>query len=76
MNNSIKKIIINACLEIIALNTWLLLIKDPEIPNSNLAITLINEPNVPAQKEKMRYSIQYLCHLLNRIIWTQVIRLE
>jgi hypothetical protein len=54
MNNSIKKIIINACLEIIALNTWLLLIKDPEIPNSNLAITLINEPNVPAQKEKMR----------------------
>jgi len=54
---TVKKIITNAWLVIIELKTWSLLIIDPQVPNSRRIIILIDEPNIPAQKEKIKYNI-------------------
>jgi len=52
----IKKIITNACLVIIVLDSWSL-INDPHVPNSNRMIILIHEPNISAQKgSKIKYT--------------------
>jgi hypothetical protein len=57
---TVKKIITYykyLCLVINKLNTWSLLSTDPQVPNSNRIIILMNEPSIPAQKEKIKYNI-------------------
>jgi len=54
---TVKKIITKTWLVIIELNIWSLLINSPQVPNSKRIIILIDEPNIPAQKEKIKYSI-------------------
>jgi hypothetical protein len=54
---TVKKIITKAWLVIIELNTWSLLINGPQIPNFNRMIIFIDEPDIPAQKEKIQYNI-------------------
>jgi len=47
------EIIINACL---LLNIWSLLINDLQVSSSNRMIIFIDELNIPAQNEKIKYS--------------------
>jgi hypothetical protein len=54
---TVKKIIINACLIINELKTESLLRSDPHVLNSNRIIILIEDPNIPAQNEKIKYNI-------------------
>jgi len=39
------------------LKTWSLLSIESQVPNSRRIIILIDEPNIPAQKEKIKYNI-------------------
>jgi len=48
-----------------------LIIREPQVPNSNRMIILIDEPNIPVQNEKMKYSVATTntCHVPDKINW-------
>jgi len=54
ISNKLLQILTNTWLVIIVLNAWSLLINDSHVSNSNRIIIPIDEPDIPAQKEKIR----------------------
>jgi len=55
---TVKKIITKAYLVLLYYCIeYLIIIKKPQVPNSNRIIILTDDPNIPAQNEKMKLSI-------------------
>jgi len=54
---TVKKLLQKRNLVIIVLNTCSLLIIEPQVPNSNRMIIVIEDPSIPPQNEKIKYNI-------------------